>query len=139
MALMEHFREREDLTLFAGAELASQPEWDQEKARECGSVYDFQSEHIPEHLRTSRTVARTPLTYLCDGICCLKQKADQEDGCEHTPCLDSSARLLRGNLPGLRRMRIRADQLYRVITPTDAAFVTTQTYCMTIQYIPEER
>lgn len=137
-AVLTHFCSRDDLTLFAGPELWSRLSADADKVGRCRAIFDFQSKELPRHLRSASTVARTPLTFVCDGICPLKPDADHGKGCADAQCLVRSERILRGTMAGLRRMKIRGDQLYRIAEPDNADFVMTQTYSMTLQYSPEE-
>lgn len=137
-AVLTHFCSRDDLTLFAGPEFWSQLCENADKAEGCRVIFDFQRNELPQHFRSAGTVARTPLTFVCNGICPLKPDADHGKGCTDAPCLARPDYILRGTLTGLRRMKVRGDQLYRVAVPDNSDFVMTQTYCMMLQYTPEE-
>ena len=102
------------------------------------AVVDFQEPSLPRHLCNSGTVARTPLTCAGEGLCCLKPEADRAGRCEGAPCLKQTGRILRGRVPGLRRMTLRGDQLYRLTPPDEQTFLMTQTWGMTLLYTPEE-
>lgn len=137
-ALLAHLCNRHDLILFIGAELFSSFCEEMDKSDGHRVIFDFQIDTPPKHLRNANTVARTPLTFICNGVCCLKPKADTIKGCVNAPCLERSDCTLRGSVAGLRRMKVRGDQLYRISSPSNSAFVMTQTYSMMLQYTPEE-